>query len=513
MRPNFDPKSSASAAVPHRSKKRSVPVCRRSAALGAAVLFGMSLTACSVPDFGLGSSGGGDEPLGVTVSNNGLERKAEREAGRRPTLDSSDPSFAGAAVADEPRAALAAREVLEKGGNAADAAAALYFTLSVTYPAAAGLGGGGVCLVRAPDSDKVQTVSFLTRQPREGGPVAVPGNVRGFSLLQARFGNQDWSTVIAPAERLAATGVPVSRAFAKQLAGTASIISGSDGLKSSFMKPDGGVYQELDSFSRIDLAATLAQIRSRGVSGFYAGQVANDLVAASKAGGGNLSLEDLRDYRAEILPAQSVSSGGTIAYLPARSIGAGKFAGAIWAAVHGVSSSSIADTADATARKLGTPSDIDRDFGSTAFATVDSQGGAVACGVTMNGAFGSALTARSSGVTLAASPALNPQGLGSAFLMPLLVTSGNGESVYLSGAGAGAPRGLHRLCGAEGDNVSRQCGTGARCDACLPDLSCECDLLPRRRDGWRLRTGRQSEGRRRGRQRGRRWRLTIRYAS
>ncbi|NIJ43030.1 gamma-glutamyltranspeptidase/glutathione hydrolase [Parvibaculum indicum] len=440
MRPNFDPKSGARIAVPHRSKARSAAARRRPAAFGAAVLFGLSLTACSVPDFGSGGSGA-DEPLGVTVGSGGVERKAEREAGRRPEVDSSASSFAGAAVADEPRAALAAREVLEKGGNAADAAAALYFALSVTYPASAGLGGGGVCLVREPESNKVETVSFLTRRPRDGGAVAVPGNVRGFGLLQARFGSQDWSAVVAPAERLAATGVPVSRAFAKQLAAAAQTVSASDGLRHSFMKPDGGVYRELDSFDRVDLASTLALIRSRGVNGFYAGQVAADLVAASKAGGGKLSLDDLRDYRAETMPAQSVSDGRTTAHLAGRKLGAGKFADAIWKATQGVAPSALLETANVTAQRLGVPADIDRDFGSTAFATVDGQGGAVACGVTMNGAFGSALTARSSGVTLAASPALDPQGLASAFLMPLIVTSANGERVYLSGAGTGAPRG------------------------------------------------------------------------
>src|ERR1700691_5220290 len=63
----------------------------------------------------------------------------------------------GLAVSDEPFAAQAGASILSQGGSATDAVAAMFFTLSVTYPVAAGLGGGGICLVR---DTRGRTVEF-----------------------------------------------------------------------------------------------------------------------------------------------------------------------------------------------------------------------------------------------------------------------------------------------------------------------------------------------------------------
>ena len=107
---------------------------------------------------------------------------------------------AGLIVGDEPEAVRAGAAILAHGGNAVDAATATYFALSVTYPVAAGLGGGGLCIVHDPVHSRAEAFDFLAHEPGHGGAYAVPGNVAGFSLLQTSYGRLPWQRVISPAE-------------------------------------------------------------------------------------------------------------------------------------------------------------------------------------------------------------------------------------------------------------------------------------------------------------------------
>lgn len=404
-------------------------------------MLAVSLVACSVPGFD-----SSDAPLGTTVTGGGVETKTERDdiIAKKQALDPSDASFAGALVADEPTAALAARSVLEKGGTAADAATALYFAMSVTYPAAAGLGGGGVCLARDAKNPAVESIAFLARQPSAGGPYGIPGNVRGFALLHAKFGSKSWSELISPAERLAASGFPVSRALGRQLADAGVAIVESPDLRKLYTASGARTLRELDTLTQVELASTLARIRSSGVGGFYTGASANRIVEQAQAKGGSLTASELASYRPEIGPAQTIASGDVLVALAQRDVGAGAFSGALWSNIQGASDAAALTAAAArTATALGAPGGaaLDDDFGSTSFAIVDGKGGAVACAVTMNGSFGAGRSADGTGVVFATSPQDPIKGLGSAFLAPIMIVNPNTDVLYFAGSGSGAPKG------------------------------------------------------------------------
>src|SRR5215470_12425336 len=170
-------------------------------------------------------------------------------------------SFA-AVSADEGRAAEIGRDILQNGGNATDAAAAMYFALAVTLPSAAGLGSSGACIIQ--DEKTKAAEAFVFAPIAAPGPVAgqsftVPSSVRAITLMHIRHGQMRWEQTVAPAERLARFGVPVSRALARDLQA-----SGGVGLPGK-----GGMLAEGNNLVQAGLAGTLGAIRQRGGGEFF----------------------------------------------------------------------------------------------------------------------------------------------------------------------------------------------------------------------------------------------------
>ncbi len=289
------------------------------------------------------------------------------------------PGAFGYAVADEPQAARVGRQILNNGGNAADAAAAEGFALAVTLPSRAGLGGGGACVLRMPDASgalqPAVTLLFAPGAPAAAGgkyQAAVPALARGLLALQARYGVLAYPSVIVPAERLAGAA-PVSTALAADLQVVGPALLADPAAAAVFAAPAGGVLPAGALLSQPDLEVTLETLRTQGVAGFYAGSFADAFIAAADAAGGGLTRADL----AAALPAFGTPE--------------------------------LFHSKATRIAMLNVPGTFGRTLPATAgFATLDKNGGAVACAVTMNNLFGTGRVAAGTGVLLAASPRAVP---------------------------------------------------------------------------------------------------------
>lgn len=355
----------------------------------------------------------------------------------------------GFVVGDEPLAVQAGASMLAQGGSAADAAAATYFALSATYPVAAGLGGGGVCVARDSASQRSESLSFLSRDPGSGGAFGVPGNVRGFAALHQRFGRLPWQRVVAPGEGLAATGYPISQALAVRLRTSQNVIRLDANLAAEFLNESGQVKQAGAVVSNPDLGATLASIRVIGPNALYGGALAQKLVDYSTSQGGAIKRDELEGYPVDRESPSTMPIGSETVMLPPGKVGAGAYTAALLRRVVDAQGQVIAGVNPAVAVAVATKATLDqfgiaslpRDFGATGFAAIDSTGQAVACAVTLNGPFGSGHTATATGVILARAPSSAQAGLSGAFLTPVIATVGDQSSPILTGAGAGGPNG------------------------------------------------------------------------
>lgn len=352
----------------------------------------------------------------------------------------SEPKRTGIAVADEPLAARAGAAALADNGSAVDAVATMFFTLTATYPVAAGLGSGGLCLVRDAGG-QVTEFDFLTKAPKAGGYYALPGAVAGFATMHRLYGALPWQRIVAPGEAFASTGFPISEALAARLPVTQNTLRLDAGLAAEFLDETGKPRIAGADTKNVPLGVTLGQIRLYKADGFYKGTVAANIVAYSASAGGGISAVELAAAAPVQGAARARAMGGFTAYIPGAGTGAGAFNAAMLDNLsRAVRSNPAAAAATAVGQTLGSfgVATVPGDLGSTGFAAVDASGAAASCAVTLNGPFGSGRTAGNTGVVLATTPS-SQQGLASAFLAPVIATS-NGQ-VALAGAGAGGPSG------------------------------------------------------------------------
>jgi gamma-glutamyltranspeptidase/glutathione hydrolase len=362
-----------------------------------------------------------------------------------------------------PLASEVGRDILQRGGNAIDAAVAVGFALAVVHPEAGNLGGGGFMIIR-PRDGSVAALDYREAAPaaatrdmyRSADPEAsitghlaagVPGAVAGLVEAHRRFGRLPFTAVIEPAIRLATDGFVVDDYRSRSI--------GEDSARLVLFPASRATYLPNDRppppgsrFLQPELGGTLEAIRDSGAAGFYRGRVADLIVAEMQRGKGLITKADLAAYRAVWRDPIEISYRGyTIYSMPPASSG-GVTMGEILNIMEGFtplppfgSVALIHREAEAMRRAftdrntyLGDPafvhnpidrllskeyaSSLRKEIGerasvtprfepsapggtsTTHYSVVDAEGNAVSCTTTLNNSYGSAVTVTGAGFLL-----------------------------------------------------------------------------------------------------------------
>ncbi len=244
--------------------------------------------------------------------------------------------FAGLIAGDEPRAVVIGRDILGGGGTAVDAAVAMAFTMSVTYPSRAGLGGGGACIVFSSNSfdrDLKPVAEAYSFAPGGGSGALIPMLPRAMGVLHARHGVMRWSSLVSPAERLARFGHPVSRAFAKDIRDAAGIVVADEELATSLSNRAGTLASEGDVVVQNALSGLLSAIRQQGAGYLYGGPYARRLTEAAAEVGIEITLQGLADALPTVGPPLRMGFGGDTIYLAPPPATGGVLVGQIYGAL------------------------------------------------------------------------------------------------------------------------------------------------------------------------------------
>jgi gamma-glutamyltranspeptidase/glutathione hydrolase len=256
------------------------------------------------------------------------------------------PYRGGAVATAYPPASQAALEMLERGGNAVDAAVAAAFVAAVVGPYHSGVGGGGFALVHEAKSGQTQVLDFREVAPKAAShdmylrdgklvpglstdgalSVAVPGAVAGYLELLAAHGKLKPAVVLAPAIRLAREGFWVTPKYQQMAAGRVDCLRKDPEAARLFLAPNAKGELDVPPVGALvknpDLARTLGLLVKQGAKAFYAGPVAQALVKTVKDGGGLLTLEDLAAYKTrQPAPLEGTYRGHRILTMPPPSAG------------------------------------------------------------------------------------------------------------------------------------------------------------------------------------------------
>src|SRR5450755_5012951 len=240
----------------------------------------------------------------------------------------------GIVAAESPLAAQAGVRILERGGNAVDAAIAANAAMGVVAPMMNGIGGDLFVIVYDVKANKLYglnasgwapkdlTIEFLHKRGLRDMPergiyaVTVPGAVDGWQKLADRFGRKKLAEDLAPAIKIAQDGFPVPELTAAVWATNLDLLREDSAASQTYLIKDHAPHAG-EVFANPDLAWSLQQIAAHGRDAFYKGEIAKKILDAMKRHGGVMSQQDLAEYSSEwVEPISTTYRDWTVYEMP-----------------------------------------------------------------------------------------------------------------------------------------------------------------------------------------------------
>lgn len=243
----------------------------------------------------------------------------------------------GVVAADDARCSEIGASMLRQGGHAVDAAVSTALCVGVVNPVGSGIGGGAFMIVRSSSTSKTQAFDMRETAPGAASQnmyannlnnkysgalsMGVPGEIAGLHEAWLQHGRLNWRTLFQPAIKLARDGFVVAPYLASSIAKSAKKIMNDPGLQQVFA-PNGRLLQAGDKCSNLELAQSLEAVAEQGPQAFYNGTVGEKFVKDVRDAGGILTMEDLKNYKVDIMDALAANvMGYTIYGMPPPSSG------------------------------------------------------------------------------------------------------------------------------------------------------------------------------------------------
>jgi gamma-glutamyltranspeptidase/glutathione hydrolase len=240
----------------------------------------------------------------------------------------------GVVASESVLASQVGASILERGGNAIDAAVAMNAMMGLVAPMNDGIGGDLFAIIYEAKSGKLYglnasgwapkglTVEHLRAKGRKDMPgrgidaATVPGAVNGWEKLLTRFGRKRFADVLAPSIAYADAGFPVGEVVSVYWKDSEKVLREDAATTHTFL-PGGRLPQAGELFRNPELAQTYRQIAAGGAAAFYKGAVAAKLLSSSKTHGGTMTAADLAEFDSEwVEPISTTYRGWTVYELP-----------------------------------------------------------------------------------------------------------------------------------------------------------------------------------------------------